>query len=126
MSPCSWSHTELCYHPGGAGPAADKVGTMPLHSPVAFAHLLLGSLGMPPNFLEPQLAPLTGAELLQELSGVLEGKDTWVPGPVERSATGAVVVLVDLRPAPQEEASASALTVTTDLSWALFPLEKDI
>ena len=81
---------------------------------------------MPPNFPEPQLAPLTGAELLQELSGVLEGKDTWVPGPVQRSASGAVVVLVDLRPAPQEEASASALTVTTVLSWVLFPLEKNI
>lgn len=81
---------------------------------------------MPPNFPEPQLAPRTGAELLQGLSGVLEGKDTWAPGPVERSATGAVVVLVDHRPAPHEEASASALTVTTVLSWALFPLEKDI
>ena len=31
----------------------------------------LGVWGMPPNFSEPQLAPLTGAELLQGLSGVL-------------------------------------------------------
>lgn len=81
---------------------------------------------MPPNFLEPQLAPLTGAELLQGLSGVVLGKDTWVPGSVERSTTGAVFVLVDHRPTPQEEASASALTITLVLSWALFPLEKNI
>ena len=31
----------------------------------------LGVWGMPPNFLEPQLAPLTGAELLQGLGGVM-------------------------------------------------------
>ena len=49
-----------------------------------------------------------------------------MPGPVERPATGPVVMLVDHRPAPQEEASASALTVPTVLSWALFPSEKDI
>ena len=49
-----------------------------------------------------------------------------MPGSVERSATGAVVVLVDHRPKPQEEPSASALTITMVLSWALFPLEKNI
>ena len=31
----------------------------------------LGVWGMPPNFPDPQFAPLTGAELLQGLGGVL-------------------------------------------------------
>ena len=61
----------FCYHRGGPGPAAEKVGTLPLHSPVAFAHLLLGGLGNATQLLRAQLAPLTGAELLQGLSVVL-------------------------------------------------------
>ena len=72
------------------------------------------------------MAPLTGAELLQGLGGVLLCKDTWVPGSVESSATGAVVVVMDHRTTPQEEASASALTITLVLSCALFLLEKNL
>lgn len=50
----------------------------------------------------------------------------WVPGPDDRSAVEAVVVLIDHFPLHHKEAPASSLTMPVALGSGVFPSEEEI
>lgn len=90
---------------------------------MGFGHGLVVSFGNVPKLPKTQFSPLTEAELLFRLSGVSKGRCNWVPGTVERSVRGTMVVLIYHCPAAHDEASALFLTIAMVLFWDVWPFK---